>query len=94
MSQLLLAQIDHTLSVIYSIHINIYVDSCQNRATAYKYHIAISKARVVVPKSYRPKGQPRNTRDDFPIQPLFFLRESSKTRETSQWHNLGRPARR
>ena len=49
MSQLLLAQIDHTLSVIYAIHINIYVDSFQNRATTYKYHMAISKARAVVP---------------------------------------------
>ena len=49
MSQLLLAQIGHTLSVIYTIHINIYVDSCQNRATADEYHIAISNARLVVP---------------------------------------------
>ena len=49
MSQLLLAQIDHTLSVIYAIHINIYVDSFQNRATTYKYQMAISKARAVVP---------------------------------------------
>ena len=49
MSQLLLAQIDHTLSVMYAIHINIYVDSFQNRATAHKYHMAISKTRVVVP---------------------------------------------
>ena len=33
--------------------IKIYIDSCQNRATTDKYHITISKARVVVPKSYR-----------------------------------------
>ena len=71
--------------------IKVYIDSCQNLATTDKYHIAISKARVVVPKSYRPKEQPRNTRNEFPIrgdfrnsldyeQPLFFLSASSKTR--------------
>ena len=32
--------------------IRIYIDSCQNRATTDKYHIAISKARVVVPGEY------------------------------------------
>ena len=46
-------------------------------------------ARVVVPKSYRPKEQPRNTRNEFPIrgdfgnsldyeQPLFFVSASSQ----------------
>ena len=73
--------------------IKIYIDSCQNRATTDKYHITISKARVVVPKSYRPKEQPSNTRNEFPIrgdfansldyeQPLFLLSASSKTRQT------------
>ena len=73
--------------------IKIYIDSCQNRANTDKYHITISKARVVVPKSYRPKEQPSNTRNEFPIrgdfansldyeQPLFLLSASSKTRQT------------
>ena len=51
--------------------IKVYIDSCQNLATTDKYHIAISKARVVVPKSYRPKEQPRNTRNEFPIRGDF-----------------------
>ena len=34
--------------------------------------------------SHRPKGQPRSTRDKFPIQPFFFLRPLSKTHETRQ----------
>ena len=79
--------------------IKIYIDSCQNRATTDKYHIAISKAWLVVSKSYRSKEQPRNTRNEFPIrgdlgnsldyeQPLFFSgRRAKRARHANDTEN-------
>ena len=86
-----------TLDARKSSAIEIYIDSCQNRATTDKYHITISKARVVVPN--RPKEQPRNTRNEFPIlgdfgnspdyeQPLFFLvRRAKHARQANDTEN-------